>query len=228
MASVKLGILVSAIAGSVGGGTFQRDAQGTQLRTKPLPILRRSVYTGTPRGITAYLDRRWAELTRSQRDGWDTGASTLTWYNRFGDVITGKGYWLWHRVNSLQWLTDLTTSDDYVGGLTFDAYADLACTYEATPKMELTWSAPASVQSDTVLMLFATPRLSLGKSAQFGQTRYIGSLAEGTNSGEDIYPLWNARFGQTTAVPAQVIITAQAFTKARTGVGPAYLVKAVP
>lgn len=228
MATVKLGILVSAIAGSVGGGTFQRDAQGTQLRNKPLPIRRRTSYTNTPRGATAYLSNRWKGLTSGQRAAWDVAASLLIWNNRFGDVITGKGYWLYLRVNHYQWLYDGTFSDTYGGGITFDAYADLACSYLATPRMDLSWSAPASVQANTVLLLFATPRLSLGKSAEFGQTRYIGSLPAADTSPTDIYPLWNARFGQTTAVPAQVVITALPFSKARTAVGPPYLLKATP
>jgi hypothetical protein len=228
MATVKLGILVSAIAGSVGGGTFQRDAQGTQLRNKPLPKLRRSLYTGTPRGITAYLTQRWRDIDPADQADWDVAASTMTWHNRFGDVITGKGYWLYLRVNHYLWLYNATTTDLYLGVGAIDAFADLACTYEATPKMEVTWSAPAVIGADSALLLFATPRMSLGTSADYGSSRYIGYIPEGEASGYDIYPQWNARFGQTTAVPANVYITAIPFNFGKPTVGPTYGIKAAP
>jgi hypothetical protein len=228
MATVKLGILVSAIAGSVGGGTFQRDAQGTQLRSKPLPIRRRTTYTNTQRGATSYLVRQWANLTDAQRTAWDVAASGLTWYNRFGDVITGKGYWLYLRCNQYRWLIGQNFVDDYGGGETLSAYVDLACTYEATPAMLLSWASPGAVQTGTVLLLFGTPRLSMGKSAQFGQTRFLGYLSAGDVPGQDIYTLWNNRFGQVPTGSTQVLLEAIPFAVARTEVGPTYAIRAIP
>lgn len=225
MATVKLGILVAGLAGSVGGGTFQRDAQGTQLRTKPLPILRRTSFTAVQRPETAYLSRRWRELTNDQRAGWDLTASGLTWLNRFGDPITGHGYWLFLQCNQRLRQVGIDPVDDVQVVPTFDSYADFALVYDPSPKLELSWSTPSTVQAGTVLAVYATPRFSMGRSQPFGQQRFIGVIDAGASAPVDLYPKWNARFGQDLSVPANVLLTILPIDTVGGYAGPRYAVK---
>lgn len=71
MARIKLGPLVTDIAGSVGGATFQRNRFGMTMRNKPLPL-----YSQTPaqfkiRRLIAFLQYSWQDLTDPQRLQWN-------------------------------------------------------------------------------------------------------------------------------------------------------------
>lgn len=100
MALLQLGPLASAVAGSLAGTTIQRGRAGFQLRTKPLPTLRRTYRTNPRRQLWQDLSRRWALLTQPQRDLWQSTAESYPWLNRFGDPIRASGFWLYMRLNS--------------------------------------------------------------------------------------------------------------------------------
>lgn len=71
MASIKLGPMITDIAGSVGGATFQRNRFGMTMRAKPLPL-----YSETPaqylvRRHIVFLQYSWQALTDAQRLQWN-------------------------------------------------------------------------------------------------------------------------------------------------------------
>lgn len=96
---VKLGPLVTEVAGSMGGMTMQRSPNGTVARTKPLPIRRQGTYSADARQRLASLNMTWRTLTILERSDWDTFAGTVSWYNRFGDPVTGTGYMAFLKCN---------------------------------------------------------------------------------------------------------------------------------
>jgi len=89
---LKLGPLVTEVAGSIGGMTIQRSPDGAVARSKPLPIRRQSAKSANARQRLATLNKLWGTFTPTEKGDWDTFAATVTWYNRFGDVVTGNGY----------------------------------------------------------------------------------------------------------------------------------------
>ena len=71
MARIKLGPLVTDIAGSIGGATFQRSRFGMTMRAKPLPL-----YSETPaqyliRRLIVFLQYSWQGLSDAQRLQWN-------------------------------------------------------------------------------------------------------------------------------------------------------------
>lgn len=95
----KLGPLVSAAAGSIGGTTIQRNGPSVIIRSKPLPIYRGTPYASGARQQVAAANVAWGALTEVEREDWQTFSETLTFYNRFGDVIPSRGYLAFTRQN---------------------------------------------------------------------------------------------------------------------------------
>jgi len=206
MAQAKLGPLVSDIAGSIGGTTLQRSFLGTQLRSRPNPIRRRNAQTLVARQVTQVASRRWKLLTPAQRSDWQLAADDIGWTNRFGDPIRGKGYWLFLRCAHYRGLMGLALRNDPAPMPTFDEITTPACTYAVTPSMVLSWGAPAAIPAGIRWLIFATPRLSAGRSATFGNRRYLGYLASAQTSPKSILDIWHSRFGQYPAAGTQVFL----------------------
>lgn len=71
MARIKLGPVVTDIAGSVGGMTIQRNKFGMTMRAKPLPLYSETPAQYTIRRNIAYLQYSWQALTDAQRLQWN-------------------------------------------------------------------------------------------------------------------------------------------------------------
>jgi hypothetical protein len=192
---VKLGPLVSDAAGSIGGTTFQRSFLGAQVRTKPLPTRRRTTYTAGGRSEQQYLSRRWRVLTPTQRSDWQTQADAMSWENKFGDPIRGKGYWLFMRCNQYLALVKeaLIDTPGTLGRL--DAITDPSGDFSPAADWKIIWTAPAAVSAGQYWALFATRWQSKGRSADFGGLRYLGRLRDGETPGFNAAGLYAARFG---------------------------------
>lgn len=192
---VKLGPLVSDAAGSIGGTTVQRNFIATQVRSKPLPTRRRSAYTNQPRGTLGQWSRTWRTLSQSDRDMWQLEAAGLTWLNKFGDVIRGKGYWLYIRCN--QYLAMLNRSPITTPGASsaFGAVLGLSAAGAVATTITLTWTSVTPVPAATTYAVFATPPMSAGRSAAYGTFRLLTTFAAGTASPQNIGAAYNTRFG---------------------------------
>lgn len=192
---VKLGPLVSEAAGSIGGTTFQRSPIATQVRSKPLPTRRRTYYTARERGNMQALTRLWGTLTQSTRDQWQLDADALTWTNKFGDVIRGKGYWLFIRCNQYLQMLGTANSTTNPGTPTLDAIASPAGVFTPALRWNISWSAPSTPTAGQVWAVFASRPMSPGRSQQFGTLRYVGNIRAGETSPKDMASSYTARFG---------------------------------
>jgi hypothetical protein len=71
MARIKLGPLVTDIAGSVGGATFQRSRFGMTIRSKPLPLYSETSAQYLIRRLIISLQYSWQGLTNAERLQWN-------------------------------------------------------------------------------------------------------------------------------------------------------------
>lgn len=71
MARIKLGPLVTDIAGSIGGATIQRNRFGYTMRSKPLPLHSETPAQYNIRRKIIALQYAWQDLTDDQRLQWD-------------------------------------------------------------------------------------------------------------------------------------------------------------
>jgi hypothetical protein len=71
MARIKLGPVITDIAGSIGGITIQRNRWGITARKKPLPLRSETVAQYNIRRMIIELQASWQNLTDDQRRQWD-------------------------------------------------------------------------------------------------------------------------------------------------------------
>lgn len=74
MARIKYGALVTEIAGSIGGTTFQRNAYGFTIKNKPNVVIPNTNIQQVRKLGMRTVTTSWGELTQSERDAWDTYA----------------------------------------------------------------------------------------------------------------------------------------------------------
>lgn len=203
---VKLGPLVTDAAGSIGGSTFQRNFVATQVRVKPLPTLRRTVYTDQFRTRIQELSRMWRLLTALQRADWQATADTLVWLNKFGDVIRGKGYWLYIRCNTYLMMIGQPDSSAPTAVQPLSTFSGLSGDFSAVSTWPINWTLPAATYGYEYTAVFASRWASPGRTATFGGLRFIGLMPPGSASGVDMYPDYVTRFGQAPP-PNMVVFT---------------------
>ena len=70
MARIKYSALVTAINGTSGGTTFQRNLYGNTLKNKPAMNIPRTSYQNQMKVIMQTVAGRWRNLTNAQRQSW--------------------------------------------------------------------------------------------------------------------------------------------------------------
>ncbi len=101
MAILRLGAVVNAISGSIGGTTFAHTKGGTVARAKPRQKKFLSAQHLVMRNIYSQLRIAWKALTPIQRQAWNVTALQLPRPNRLGQTTNLSGYLLFMKTNSL-------------------------------------------------------------------------------------------------------------------------------
>lgn len=194
---VKLGPLVTHAAGSLGGSTFQRHPVATLVRVKPLPTRRRNAYTAAPRQSVSQLSRLWSSIHQSERDDWQALASSLTWANKFGDTISGQGYWLFMRCNLNLSIVSKPPIAAPSHPPVFDPLISPSLTLLAAGSLKVDWSTPSPLPAYERLVVACTPPRGGGRRMPPPQmiTTLVGS--GGLSPSVDLYTEYLARFGTT-------------------------------
>lgn len=102
MASIEIsGIGVTDIAGSVGGTTFQRNANGRMARDRVKPAYPGTSYQIGQAGVFSTVVGEWAQLSQSQQDAWIAFAAGPAgeYQNRLGQTQHYTGQQLFIKLN---------------------------------------------------------------------------------------------------------------------------------
>jgi len=92
MARVTYGPLVTELAGSIGGVTFQKNASGNTARLRPVPTVNPTSLQSGFQGNLSSIVNFWPTLTQAQKDDWDTHASIYDHTTVWGESKTLSGY----------------------------------------------------------------------------------------------------------------------------------------
>ncbi len=131
MARIKLGPVITDIAGSIGGMTIQRNRFGLTMRAKPLPINPATAAQLHIRTLMVTIQKAWQALSTAQRLQWNryldfSGQSILSdkSVKLSGHALYLK-YQLYRLLTGYQLLTALTyvpmPAVPYVSEMTIDA-----------------------------------------------------------------------------------------------------------
>ena len=123
MAVIKLGSIVTDIAGSIGGTTFRRTSTGHAVYNKQGRQVKSAFSKASRKNQLGNIFSNWYNLSESEREQWALNASTYPLKDKFGNTKYLTGRQLFTKLNA-QLLPAGTTSNP----IDFDIYVELAPT----------------------------------------------------------------------------------------------------
>lgn len=100
MASIKLGAIITDIAGSVGGTTFRRTPRGIIAYNKQGTQIKSAF---APNSVKMYLGAifsKWALLSPQEKNFWDEQATIYQFPNKFGQLVNLTGRQFFTKLNA--------------------------------------------------------------------------------------------------------------------------------
>jgi len=200
MAKAKFSALISELRGKLNGSKFSRAIGGATLLNKVTPINRRTNIQIAKRAEITVLSQAWKSLTDSQRNGWEALAKETPLKNIFGDTYFMSGFDCFVCVN---------VNNKQIGGATmyvnapyivYPVVADIAnMVADSTPTPLLTFDKPL-VGTGDILVLFATPQISPGKSNLNGLYKPLKTFTAGAAApATDVITEYTAKYGSLRA-----------------------------
>lgn len=125
MARIVYGALVDSIRGSIGGTTFQSNKHGFTIKRKPNMKNPKTALQVKRQSFMSQASRAWRDLTQSQRDLYDTYASSFPQFAKHNPTSQLSGYSIFVKFNCLNLLigevvdTDISQSVPATDDLTY-------------------------------------------------------------------------------------------------------------
>ena len=113
MARIKYGPLISDIAGSVGGSTFQRSASGNTLRNKPIPI---HTTSGSQLQVRQYMKMAhaaWLAMEITERQQWNQFVNYSTPKIKHDRAVIMSGHNLYLKYQVARLMAGLAIQDTF-------------------------------------------------------------------------------------------------------------------
>lgn len=197
MAKIKLGAIVTAISGKLGGHVFAKNRGGAYMRTNATPTNPQTSAQTLVRAIMASISSLWSTLTSAQRTSWNAATESFARTDQFGDIRQLSGKALFQSLNQNLELTgqaQITVAPQPVAVpalLITEAKGQVVgATFDITNTGDTTGSK---------LMVFATPVLSQGTSFVKNKLRKLQVTAGGNAVDVDIFAAYTAKYGALVA-----------------------------
>ena len=177
---LKFGMIVTDGRNKLGGHVLSKNRGGNYARTKVTPVNPRSVAQSNVRAIFTSLSQAWRGLLQTDRDAWNAAVINFQKTNIFGDLKSPSGFNLYQRLNNVLAQTgsgsiDIPPLPSSIGVFHITSVTATV----ASPSLSVILNS--ALDNDTVLMVFATPPLSPGKTFVKNQFRLISVIQpEGT------------------------------------------------
>jgi hypothetical protein len=118
MANIKLGAIITNIAGSVGGSTFRRTQRGIILYNKQGRQIKSAFAQNSVKNRLGAILSSWSFLDGATRSDWEDLAPLYPQKNKFGDDVTLTGRQFYTKLNTqlipVRESVDLATFNDVV------------------------------------------------------------------------------------------------------------------
>lgn len=193
MARVTFGAMVTDIVGSIGGFTFQSNRSGKIIRLRGRPS--RSSTTKQTEAHQAHIKflQIWQTLTLSQKQDWDTFATTWTKVNMFGQdkVLTGLNFFEsinFNRVLVGESTLSVPPAHSLPVAVGAHSYA------VGTEEIEINFD-PVFNPADNALLIYSTPLLSKATTSFRQYTRLTKVIDSGPYDEINIKNDWENTHG---------------------------------
>lgn len=155
MARVQYGALITELAGSIGGITFQRNSSGNIARLKPNMPVNSSADQQTQQFIISSLIPAWTALSAANKTGWENFAAAHDHVNDWGDIKTLNGFQWFMSCNINLLLNSQAIISAAPAWTAVAALAQFALVTDAA-NLTLDWTPSIDITGYR-LMIYATP-----------------------------------------------------------------------
>jgi len=193
MARVTYGAMITALTGSIGGITFQRNRSGAIARVRPGRTGRNTVFQQNQISIFNKYVQLYGQVSAANKLLWDAFAVLWTHDNFFGETktLTGLNYYI--MINYYRELVgQAVTAAPPTHAI--PSVGTSAAVALAANSIQITITAPATVAGDT-LLFYATPPLRSLNYLPRKSIRLVHQLADSAPGIYEIGPEWEAYFG---------------------------------
>lgn len=220
MAAIKFSALISEIKGSLNGSTIQGGRSSSILRNKPLPDQRSFIASGPQKSTFLRLVRNWRLLTQSQRNGWDSAATSFQVYNKFGDLYTPSGFQLYVTLNLNRYQAVQTYIDNAPSPVTITTLTKVVAQLNLGIPQFLVNLTYGTVQPNTYFFVYASKPVSPGVQVSYKHFNFVEAFRSTDLPQVDIYNSW-LDTGVTEIPIGQKVFVRVRMVRADTGqVGP--------
>ena len=99
MATIKLGAIITSIAGSIGGSTFRRGSNFISVYNKQNRQSKSSSNVNSRIGQISHIVKLWSGLSELDRESWEKESSRFIFLDKFGNEKTLTGRQLFNKLN---------------------------------------------------------------------------------------------------------------------------------
>jgi hypothetical protein len=197
MAKIKFGMMMTDASGKLGGQVFSKNRGGSYVRTKVTPLNPQTTAQSNVRGIFASISSGWSTLSEAARASFNGFVSDYARTDVFGDLRNPSGKALYQRLNQNLSISDqalITTCPAPIAV----PFANLAGAEGDIGETEFIVSTDGDT-TDSVIVVWATPRLSQGTSFVKNRLRQLEIQSGGVSAVFDIYGAYTAKYGAIEA-----------------------------
>jgi hypothetical protein len=192
MARITYGALVTEIKGSVGGTTFQNNAQGFSIKNKGYQRNPRSTLQIARRSNLQQAIRMWQNLTNNERLNWAAWCATYPQYSKNDPLKLISAYNAFLRYQTTYNLYELEAA----GTPVFAPRIVWPMSFQITSEPGFLWfyvNGTESIESNNLFLFLSRP-IGACQNFQRTQTRYIAHFLD-VNQGFQIGSEYFANFG---------------------------------
>lgn len=189
--------------GKINGSVASKNRAGAYVRTKVTPSNPQSIAQMSVRNSFSSIAAMWRNLSQTNRNSWNEAVSNWTKTDVFGDIKTPSGFNLFMRLctplqNTFNDVIISLYAPTPVGLPLFNSLGGIAVTTAGVAtQMVVNGQVNNPDDLDTeeyAIQLYATPKLSAGKSFVKNDLRYIGFI-EFAELNENMLPKYVSKFG---------------------------------
>lgn len=122
MAVFKLGAIVTALVGSIGGTTFRRGANSLVMQRKSFGGAKSKLLRNPRLNQIGFIFNQFSNLSMQAQTDWDDLAATIQFPDRFGDLKYLTGRQLFSKLNTQLLPLELTVLDATIVDTTINTF----------------------------------------------------------------------------------------------------------
>jgi len=175
MASIKLGLIITDIAGSVGGSTFRRTPRGIILYNKQSSQIKSAFSPYSVKNKIGSIFAEWSRLDQDEKNQWTEAAALYPQQDRFGNTVYLTNRQFFTKLNT-QLIPKGTSSDiDFISNKLPEAVLGAITNNYLAQELTLNFSKGVTVYGALVSVYMVRNAGTIKPKAHFRRT-YIKSL----------------------------------------------------